>query len=100
MCGVFKLHIHKVSDIHIIHLDNFICEHVLLLFSPDLGNVRFSLNGTVYQNNSIVTLEDIGEGDAALLCLTDQTACCIHPTLADWFFPNGTGVPSPDSVER
>ena len=58
------------------------------------AGVRFSLRGTTYQNNSIVTLEDIGEGDAALLCLTDQTACCSHPTLADWFFPNGTGVPS------
>ena len=102
MCGVFKLHIHKVSDIHIIHLDNFICEHVLLLFSPDLGAVRFSLNGTTYHNNSLVTLEDIGEGDAALRCMTDNTSCCRPPytrnlsrsALGNWFFPNGTRVPS------
>ena len=45
-----------------------------------------------------MTLEDIGEGDDALLCLTDQTACCrlsIGPTaIGYWFFPNGTRVPS------
>ena len=61
--------------------------------------VRFSLDGTNYQNNSIVTLEDIGEGDDALLCLTDQTACCqpgstSASSLGNWFFPNGTRVPS------
>ena len=63
--------------------------------------MRFSLRGTTYQNNSLVTLEDIGEWDDALLCLTDKTACCKHPftgemglALGNWFFPNGTGVPS------
>ena len=40
-------------------------------------------------------LEDIGEGDNALLCLTNQTACCQHPyTSGNWYFPNGTRVPS------
>ena len=33
---------------------------------PGAGDVRFSLNDTIYQNNSIVTLEDIGEGEYAL----------------------------------
>ena len=59
--------------------------------------VRFALNGTTYQNNSIVTLEDIGEGDDALFCLTDLTACCQPGSTSDlgnWFFPNGTRVPS------
>ena len=63
--------------------------------------VRFSLDGTNYQNNSIVTLDDIGEGDDALLCLTDLTACCQarstsgnRPVQGNWFFPNGTRVPS------
>ena len=53
------------------------------------------LRGTPYQNNSIVTLEDIGEGDDALLCLTNQTACCRPPYsqgLGNWFFPNRTRV--------
>ena len=62
------------------------------------------LRGIPYQNNSIVTLEDIGEDDDALLCLTNQTACCHgHYTgvngsaLGNWFFPNGTRVPSSDN---
>ena len=65
------------------------------------GGVRFSLNGTVYQNNSLVTLEDIGEGDDALLCMTDQPACCrapytgeMGPAWGNWFFPNRTRVPT------
>ena len=68
---------------------------------PGAGNVSFSLNGTTYQNNSLVTLENIGEGDDALLCLTDQTACCRHPltsemepAIGNWSFPNGTTLPS------
>ena len=55
-----------------------------------------------YQNNSLVTLDNIGGGDNALLCLTDLTACCRLPytngtgqkAIGNWFFPNGTRVPS------
>ena len=47
-------------------------------------------------------LEDIGEGDDALLCKTNQTACCRPPytgemgppALGNWYFPNETRVPS------
>ena len=60
-------------------------------------DVWFSLRGTIFQNNSIVTLEDIGEGRDALLCKTNLTACCRPPYTGDaignWFFPNGTRVP-------
>ena len=62
------------------------------------NDVRFTLNGTTYQNNSVVTLEDISEGDDALLCITDNTACCSRAesprgvVLGDWYYPNGTGV--------
>ena len=60
------------------------------------------LNGRPYQNNSIVFLEDIGiNGDDALLCKTNKTTCCRPPytgemvhALGNWFFPNGTRVPS------
>ena len=70
--------------------------------SPGPGNVNVSLKGTTYQNNSLVTLEDIGEGGNALLCVTDLTACCRRPytnsidrqALGNWFFPNGTRIPS------
>ena len=46
-----------------------------------------------------MTLEDIGEGDSALLCRTNLTTCCRPPStenwfaLGDWWFPNGTRVP-------
>ena len=63
------------------------------------ADVWFSLSSTTYQNNSLVTLEDIGENDTALLCKTNLTDCCQHPyekrvAIGNWFFPNGTRVPS------
>ena len=60
------------------------------------GDVRFSLNGTTYQNNSIMMLEDIGAGGDALLCQTSYNACCRSLALGNWFFPNETRVPSTD----
>ena len=74
-------------------------------YDVDVSFPAIVLKGTPYQNNSIVTLENIGEGDAALLCITNLTACCRRPytsemgppTLGNWFFPNGTRVPSTGS---
>ena len=59
-----------------------------------MGAVSFWFRGTTYQNNSLVNLEDIGEGGDALRCVTDQTACCRAPRVGNWYFPNGTRVPS------
>ena len=63
------------------------------------GDVWFSLNGTTYHNNSLVTLENIGVMNASLLCMTNLTACCKAPYTGEngsvsgnWFFPNGTRV--------
>ena len=68
---------------------------------PGVGYIRFSLRGITYQNNSLVTLEDIGEDYNALLCITEQIGCCrspytgyLGPPIGNWFFPNGTGVPN------
>ena len=62
------------------------------------GTVSFWLKGAFYQNNSIINLEDIGEGVGSLLCLTNLTACCgpsyTRSVVGNWFFPNGTRVPS------
>ena len=74
----------------------------VLNLCPPGGGVVFSLNGTIYQNNSLVILEDIGEGGDGLLCMTDITACCRPPytgqeAIGNWFFPNGTRVPSSGS---
>ena len=71
----------------------------MILVSLPFTGVWFSLRGTTYQNNSCVALEDIGEGDDALLCVTNLTACCKPPYIGNgsasgnWFFPNKTRVP-------
>ena len=49
-----------------------------------------------------MTLQDIGQGDGALLCITNLTACCRRPysdpigkqAVGIWYFPNGTSVVS------
>ena len=47
-------------------------------------------------NNSIVSLEDIGEEDDALLCYTNSDACCENnlrsSSTREWYFPNRTTV--------
>ena len=80
-----------ITFVHSIEYSNF----------PGAGDVWFSLNDTTYQNNSCVALEDIGEGDNTLDCVTNQTACCRPPyndingsAKGNWYFPNGTRVPS------
>ena len=69
-----------------------LCSVTTFFFSGS-GNVKLSLRGTIYQNNSVVNLEDIGEDYDALQCSFFQRACCRSYT-GNWFFPNGTGVPT------
>ena len=78
-----------------------VLKHYFMTTILDAGDVRFSHRNTTYQNNSLVTLEDIGKDGDALLCITDLTACCRSPytgasgpSIGEWFFPNGTKVPS------
>ena len=54
-----------------------------------------------------MTLEDIGEEGDALLCITNLTACCEQSftgengmVFGNWFFPNGTRVPSDGDFHR
>ena len=66
---------------------------------PGVGDVWFSLRNEIFQNNSNVTLEDIGESnESALLCRTNLTACCKHPDIGNWFFPDRSRVPSDGSL--
>ena len=41
-----------------------------------------------------MTLGQIGEGSAALFCLTNNTECCGLSIVGDWFFPEGSMVPT------
>ena len=54
------------------------------------GYPRCWLRGTTYQNNSLVTLEDIGDDGYGLSCI----GACYSSVIRNWFFPNGTRVPS------
>ena len=84
-----------------IHIDVVVMKFVSLPSHTGAGDVWFSLNSTIYRNNSIMILEDIGEGGDGLVCMTNYTACCGPPytgvmgsALGNWFFPNRTRVPS------
>ena len=74
----------------------------MVLSFSGVGKVGFTFKGAVLNNNSLVTADDIGEGDNALRCMTDNSSCCRPPytesigprALGNWFFPNGTRVPS------
>ena len=107
LCGPFFLlsctNRHRKCSFHLVDMANSrhsICCDTCI---SNAGGVWFSLNGTTYLNNSLVTLEDIGEwDDGALLCVTDYTACCRPPytgysAAGNWYFPNETRVPSPGS---
>ena len=72
---------------------------ILPLSSGFITGVGFLLNGVLYGNNSIVTLDEIGEESAALFCLTNKTYCCRSSDtppgvggIGEWFFPNGNSV--------
>ena len=81
------------------NISNYHNSLLLTTHTSSFPDVWFSLRNTTHQNNSLVTLEDIGENDTALLCKTNQTACCplshIGNTwlvLGNWFYPNETRV--------
>ena len=62
----------------------------------------FLFRGTTYQNNSLVTLEKLGEGASGLYCITNDTDCCTKAFIREngvgvfgnWYYPNGTRVAS------
>ena len=57
------------------------------------AGVGLFFNGRLLSNNSMVLLDDIGEGSSALYCLTDRELCCSDEAGTQprglWFFPNG-----------
>ncbi len=55
--------------------------------------LRFELNGITYLNNTVVDVNDIGIDTAALLCITDNTACCSTNRKGEFYYPNGSAVP-------
>ena len=49
------------------------------------------LRGQTYLNNSIVAINDIGEGDNALLCVTDNPDCCSIP-VGEFYYPDNSRI--------
>ena len=65
-----------------------------VIYSPT-ETVYFMLRNQTYLNNSIVAINYIGEGDNALLCMTDKDDCCrgmgdSKMRLGEFYFPNNS----------
>ena len=63
------------------------------------------LRNQTYLNNSVVAINDIGEGDNALQCVTDKPDCCKGNATGQgqFYFPNNSrvkGIASSDSLYR
>ena len=58
-------------------------------------SVYFVLKSSVYLNNSVITLDEIGEGEDALICKTNNRDCCATPPnrVGEFFYPKGDAVP-------
>ena len=54
--------------------------------------LKFTLRGETYLNNSVVSRRLIGEGNAALLCVTDNVNCCSASSGGEFYYPNGNKV--------
>ena len=56
----------------------------------------FKLGGETYRNNTLVKLEDIGEGVNALLCVSNNAFCCDRSSSfrGEFYYPNGIAVPT------
>ena len=68
---------------------------ILSLLFALTEHVRFLHHGQTYLNNSNVAINDIGEGDNALLCVTDKPDCCKPPNgslQGDFYYPDNTLV--------
>ena len=52
------------------------------------------LRNQTYLNNSIVAINDIGEGDNALLCVTDKPDCCDiqDNKIGEFYYPNNNSA--------
>ena len=55
-----------------------------------MSDLGFYLNGQIYPNNSIVTITDIGVGDSALFCLSDNAMVFVVGLGMEWLVVNGS----------
>ena len=53
----------------------------------------FQMGQVKYQDGAQLSLQSIGEGDSALKCVTQYTACCRDEKAGEFYDPQGTLVP-------
>ena len=68
----------------------------------DYPVVYFTLRGHVYFNNSAVSLQEVGEGERALVCKTNKEDCCGTPPnrFGEFYYPSGDMVPIRNRQDR
>jgi hypothetical protein len=67
-------------------------QHSLIHNKYFILDVIFFLNGTIYTNNTIIDVNDIGSTNyEALLCLTNASNCCSN-NQGEWYFPNEVSI--------
>ena len=56
-------------------------------------------NGSFHPNNTIINVDEIGEGTMALFCFTNKSKCCSEALglSGEWYFPNGSAVEKQDN---
>ena len=98
---VYKL---RRGLIHVARVGNFQASFATVYWLPlqyiviiaDLiAGVYFELNGKMFTNNSVISIDTIGQDDEALLCKTDKEECCIKKSdrVGEFYYPNGVQVP-------
>jgi hypothetical protein len=73
------------------------CTHTHMHACTHMSGVYLLLRGTVYTNNSVISIMEIGStSNARLQCITDRMPCCatIPNRFGEFFFPDGTTVPT------
>lgn len=57
-------------------------------------------NGSFRRNNSVININEIGEGVVGLLCFTNKLDCCepSSSSSGEWYFPNGSAVEKGDEM--
>ena len=52
-------------------------------------------------NNTLITVNGVGEGETALICSTDREDCCIDEfnIAGNWFLPNGSKILSTTNAQ-
>jgi hypothetical protein len=64
----------------------------MVVVYPNFLVDAFQLNGEFHANGSSLSLSSIGEGDSALLCVTDGSCCTPPNRFGEFYYPDNTRV--------